>query len=278
MLDFVLSTYKSRLVCIGGYEYTRSSGRYSTELNREVFVWENNKWNTDIISPLPSSITFGSFCNVSVSSNGSQLVLAWLNDSGRSVELLFYDDKDKHVPWKKAQGPKSTSIHTRVSVFLDKETIFVTKQDSTAVSEVYSTSIDAALYGVSNACSDVWSRMYFPNKRGRHFLSNVTAVGQINGLVILVVDPEQPITLFVTENIPSLSSWKQIKQIELPGWQDHTYLSIVGLSNRKLLIMYMCCTDTAKGQLKMLKGDINKKNSSIVAVMSLYKYSYICTV
>ena len=249
LLYFVLSTYKSQLVCIGGYVYNRSSGRYS-ELNREVFVWTNNEWHPNVISPLPSDITWESFRDVSVSSNGSQLVLAWLNDNGQSIELLFYDDKDKQ--WKKAQGPKSTSSHTRVSTFLDKETIFVTKQGTIAVSEVYSASVEAALCEVSDAHGDVWSKTCFPPGRGICFLSNVTAVSEIEALVILVVDPEQPITLFVTEKIPS-PDWKEIRKIELPGWQDGTYLSIIGLSNRELLIMYMCYT----GTLNMLKGDIN---------------------
>ena len=177
--------------------------------------------------------------------------------------MLFYDGGPQ---WKKAQGPRTQSSHTKISVFLDKETIFVTKQSGGGQSEVYSASVIAALSEDTDTRSSVWSTwsIYFKpqsepySKRGIGFLSNITTLGDH----LMILDAHvQPIRLFrfVPQTDTSPCLWEELDQLQLPDWRYNTYLSIVGLSDRKLLIIYMGRTDTVQGpknQLKMLvKGD-----------------------
>ena len=256
MSMFILSSYKSHLVFIGGYVYTQSSVKCS-DLNRKVFVLNDNKWNSDIISPLPSNITFGSsFKDVSVSSNGSQLVLVWLNDHGQNIELLFYDGKDKQ--WKKAQGPKSTSSHTRVSVFLDKEAIFVTKQGG-AISDVYSASVTAVVNGDADTRTSVWRKSDSIYSGRYSNLSNITVLG--NRLVML--DPCSNTILCFERSDPARNLWKKLIELQLRElyikFYSDVYLSIIGLSDRELLVMgYMnegaYYTRSSTSKFIMLKG------------------------
>ena len=256
MSMFILSRYKSHLVFIGGYVYTQSSpGKYS-DLNRKVFVLNDNKWNSDIISPLPSNITFGSsFKDVSVSSNGSQLVLAWQRD-GQNTELLFYDGKDKQ--WIKAQGPKSTSSHTRVSVFLDKEAIFVTKQGDT-ISDVYSASVTAAVNGDADTRRIVWRESYSIHSGRYSNLSNITVLGNR----LLMLDPCSNTILCFETSDPARNLWKKLIELQLRElyikFYGDVYLSIIGLSDRELLVMgYMnegaYYTRSSTSKFIMLKG------------------------
>lgn len=186
--------------------------------------------------------------------------MAWEENS--KIKLMYFDGQQ----WKKAEGPQCSSAGARINIIIFKRDIFLTAQYGAVRSSIYKSSVDSALSDTTDCSRIVWHEVHGTLYSDRlSYISNLTVLGER----IVMLDPQyQPhgqaittrrMTLFATDH--SEVSWEKLGELEVKQiqWHTDTYLSIIGVSNRKLLVIGNMDHDSRSSlKFTMLEGNVYK--------------------
>ena len=180
MYEYILTSYRSLLVCIGGYIYNHESCKYMK--NNKVYALTRDGWRDNIVSPIQDSdeVPFG---KVSASSEGEILIMAW--EESCMVKLMYFDGQQ----WKKAEGPQCRSSGVRINLIIHKGAVFLTAQRDAVHSTIYKAPVESALSDTYDYSRIVWNEVQGTlYSYGLSYLSNLTVLGE--RIVILHPQPQ----------------------------------------------------------------------------------------
>ena len=229
---YVLATYQSQLVCIGGYTKSEESRGY-TEFQYEAFVFDGQKWRSDVIPPLPERI--GDTSTATPTSEGETLILAWVNN--QEIKMLWYDGQQ----WSVKRGPECLSSPNNISILLHSGNVFIRAQSGMVRPEAFWCSVE----DVTTSNENKWKMVDFVDSQYPGLqvdiirLSNLTVLGG-NNVVIIETKAQHPAMFaFVMGNSDRqiATHWKKAKNLGSIPWNVDSYTSIVGLGDGTLLVL-----------------------------------------
>ena len=250
--NYVLTTYRSQLACIGGYvqiaenEYTES---------KRIFTWNENdrEWKDDIVIQIEGGNV--PWHDVSASSVGSDLFLAWQKDN--KVNIYYYDGQQRE--WIRKEGPESKASGSSIEISIINGTIFLTEHNDFTATVISKASVESICSGVpdpSHFGAIMWKEINWSRRDMRlhlpSYISNLTFLGQD----IVLLDPQhpQPAMLFRLpcdcESDQALA-WTEVENRLIFDWRSNTYPSIFCLSDGALLVLGLL--DGVHGHISVLK-------------------------
>ena len=221
--SYVLATYQGQLYWIGG-EISESNNKIVP--SKKIFVFdEEDGWKEDsTIPPLPIAPTISMSNNVSASSEGKYLVLAW--GKNNQIKIVLYDGKE----WKVSDGPVRSETTGKIDVMIHNQIVFLMDHSANRWR-------DSGFYKASvESLTGRWE--YLKNIPYEH--SNLAVFGDC-----LVTATENPICMLAY--IPGSNRWIQL--CDLNSEMLYSSLctpapSIIGLSCGTLLLMGKMFHDT----------------------------------
>ena len=223
---YVLATYHSQLVCIGGYTKNNIC-------QHKVFVFDGQEWSPDVIPPLPERI--GDTSTDTTTSEGNTLILAWVNN--QEIKMLWYDGQQ----WSVKRGPECLSSPNNISILLHSGNVFIRAQSGMVRPEAFWCSVE----DVTTSNENKWKMVDFVDSQYPGLqvdiirLSNLTVLGG-NNVVIIETKAQHPAMFaFVMGNSDRqiATHWKKAKNLGSIPWNVDSYTSIVGLGDGTLLVL-----------------------------------------
>jgi hypothetical protein len=219
--DYVLASYRSQLVWIGGRVHTGNE----FEANKKVFVYEQDKrWKEDTsIPPIPDDLLY--HWNLYASSDDNYLVVAF--DS----KLLVFDGQQ----WRQKDGPGRDML-----VLVHCGTLYMIIPENRGGS-FCNVSVQSLL-----AESDYdWEMVKLPHASDIQY-SSLTVVGDHVTMGASIYSGLRSRTLCILSLSSTSDSWIGLTQLDL----DHCGLrpNIIGFRNGKLLLMGLIKTKDSRSQ------------------------------
>ena len=203
--NYTLVAYRSHLVMIGG--------RRNQQDNKKIFKLDDGSWVTE--TALPDSAPHDCINNMSASSEGKYLVIAWIVNH-ESLKLLIFDGQN----WRMQEGPSRFKREVCIPAILVKsEMLYLVDYQH---SLVYQASL-------KNSRELQWESIncYL---HGGNLISNITIFGDN----IAMVTDFSPDKARVLAFLPTYKSCTVLRELT---FDTHNLPNIVSVADGKLLLM-----------------------------------------
>lgn len=212
-----ITAYQSRLLVVAGDYRISNYGKQVDKLGDKVFVLKSDgSWEEDVISPLPDGL---SMLNISASSEGSCLIVAWKEDY--HIKLLIYDG---HT-WIKREGPKLGGIDRRINILFCDQTVFLTVSQEYPI--LHKTSLEELLAADS---TDTSRQKWVDIQNIPRDHSNLTLFCGHFTLVFRLTSSAVCVLVYLTAS----NTWMELGALNC---DSQIMPNIVGLSDGRLLLI-----------------------------------------